>query len=88
MASGARIRFIERAAPAAEEATMERRSREISRAMEWVIPLGVCCAEAQADGVPCWELGAECLECDRADPVRQLMLRLASAPVALPRTLH
>jgi len=67
---------------------MDRRSREISRALEWVVPLGVCCAEAQADGVPCWELGTDCLRCELADPVRQLLLRLASAPTALPRPLH
>jgi hypothetical protein len=62
---------------------MDRRSREISRAMEWVLPLGVCCAEAQADGVPCWELGGDCLECNRADPVRKVLLRLASLQPAL-----
>lgn len=27
--------------------------------------LGVPCAEAQADGVPCGELGIECHECQR-----------------------
>jgi hypothetical protein len=67
---------------------MDRRSREISRAMEWVIPLGVCCAEAQADGVPCRELGGDCLACDRADPVRQVLLRLAMAQAALPGPIH
>jgi hypothetical protein len=56
---------------------MVRKAREVSRALEWVAPLGVCCAEAQADGVPCWELGRECLECDRADPIRQVAVRLA-----------
>ncbi len=67
---------------------MERRSKEISRALEWVIPLGVCCAEAQADGVPCWELQVDCLECDRADPVRQALLRMATAQLALPGPVH
>lgn len=28
--------------------------------------LGVACREAQADGVPCSDLGAQCGECDRA----------------------
>ena len=27
---------------------------------------GVLCAEAQADGVPCFELGRDCRECERA----------------------
>lgn len=58
---------------------MKRRSREINRAVELVAPLGVCCAEAQADGVPCFELGVDCLECDRADPIRQVAVRLARA---------
>lgn len=30
------------------------------------IALGVLCAEAQADGVPCWELGRDCETCERA----------------------
>jgi hypothetical protein len=64
---------------------MENRSQEINQAMEWVLPLGVCCAEAQADGIPCWEIGADCQECDRAQPVRQLLLRLASTPKGLPQ---
>jgi hypothetical protein len=63
---------------------MEDRSREISQAMEWVLPLGVCCAEAQADGIPCWEIGADCQECARAQPVRQLLQRLARTPQGLP----
>jgi hypothetical protein len=67
---------------------MDRRSREISRASEWLLPLGVCCAESQADGVPCGELDADCLHCDRADPVRQVLLRLAAAQAALPRPVH
>jgi len=28
--------------------------------------LGVLCAEAQADGVPCFELGRDCSECELA----------------------
>jgi len=28
--------------------------------------LGVLCAEAQADGVPCFELGRDCETCERA----------------------
>jgi hypothetical protein len=28
--------------------------------------LGTCCAEAQADGVPCTTLGRACEECERA----------------------
>lgn len=51
---------------------------DIRHACEWILPLGVCCAEAQADGVPCQELGRDCLECERAEPVRRLLLRLAT----------
>jgi hypothetical protein len=67
---------------------MDRRSREIQRAMEWVLPLGVCCAEAQADGLPCAELDGDCLHCEHADPVRQVVLRMATALTALPRPVH
>jgi hypothetical protein len=28
--------------------------------------------------VPCAELGRDCLQCDRGEPVRQLLLRLAT----------
>ena len=28
------------------------------------------CEEAQADGVPCWELGRQCETCERARPER------------------
>ena len=28
--------------------------------------LGVPCGEAQADGVPCFELGRDCAECEEA----------------------
>ena len=57
---------------------MELSPAEIRQAMEWLLPLGVCCTEAQADGVPCTELGRDCLECERAEPVRRLLLKLAS----------
>jgi hypothetical protein len=33
--------------------------------------LGVACYEAQADGVPCSDVGAQCGECDRAQTRRQ-----------------
>lgn len=51
--------------------------QEIQRACEWILPMNVCCAEAQADGVPCSEVSGDCLSCGRADPVRQLLLRMA-----------
>ncbi len=51
---------------------------DLDRALEWVLPLGVCCAEAQADGVPCAGIGGDCLVCDLADPIRQLLLRMAA----------
>jgi hypothetical protein len=31
-----------------------------------VLDLSACCAEAQADGVPCPSLGRSCDECERA----------------------
>ena len=34
------------------------------------IQLTACCPEAQADGVPCTELGRDCEQCARAVPVR------------------
>jgi len=34
------------------------------------IQLAACCPEAQADGVPCTELGRDCEQCERAVPVR------------------
>ena len=49
--------------------------RQLNRALEWELPLGVCCTEAQADGVPCAEVAGDCLRCERADPLRQLLLR-------------
>lgn len=57
---------------------MELSPAEIRAAMEWLLPLGVCCAGAQADGVPCTELGRDCLECEQAEPVRRLLMKLAS----------
>jgi hypothetical protein len=32
---------------------------------------GALCAEAQADGVPCFELGRECATCERAKETRE-----------------
>lgn len=32
---------------------------------------GVPCAEAQADGVPCFELGIDCEDCDRPERVEE-----------------
>ena len=61
---------------------------EIQHACEWLLPLGVCCAEAQADGVPCHELGRDCLECDHAEPIRKLLLRVVVAVPARPDTVH
>mgnify|MGYP006171937037 CR=1 FL=1 len=46
---------------------------------ERVLALGVCCAEAQADGVPCAEVARDCLRCGRALPPRRLALRLMEA---------
>ncbi len=49
---------------------MEAERRRLFR--EWVESwrsasgLGVPCAQAQADGVPCFELGRECAECEEA----------------------
>jgi hypothetical protein len=34
------------------------------------IQLAACCPEAQADGVPCTELGRDCEQCARAVPIR------------------
>lgn len=66
---------------------MRLTSAEVREAMEWLLPLGVCCAEAQADGVPCSEPGARCLECERAETVRRLLLRMAARLAADP-ALH
>ncbi|HUG41670.1 MAG TPA: hypothetical protein VMM12_14370 [Longimicrobiales bacterium] len=46
---------------------------------ERVLALGVCCAEAQADGVPCADPWRNCLRCGRALPARRLALRLTEA---------
>lgn len=67
---------------------MKMSPAEIQHACEWILPLGVCCAEAQADGVPCQELGGDCLECGQGDPVRQLLLRLATRLAALEHGPH
>lgn len=58
---------------------MELSPTEVRRVMEWLLPLGVCCAEAQADGVPCDEIGRDCLACERAETVRKLLLKLADS---------
>lgn len=64
---------------------MELSPVEVRRAMEWLLPLGVCCAEAQADGVPCTELGRDCLACEKAEPLRKLLLKIATeTPGPLP----
>lgn len=34
--------------------------------------LGVLCPEAQADGVPCPELGRNCADCERARPYAEV----------------
>jgi hypothetical protein len=68
---------------AAREDDVERVESELARALEWMLPLGVCCAEAQADGVPCGEPGGDCLRCDRADPLRRLLLEAAIRPRAV-----
>jgi hypothetical protein len=59
---------------------MDSRSRELNRALEWALPLGVCCAEAQADGIPCTAVAGECFTCERADPLRLVLLRMAREP--------
>lgn len=56
---------------------MKLTSADIQRAMEWLLPLGVCCAEAQADGVPCGDAHGDCLDCARAEAVRRLLLLMA-----------
>jgi hypothetical protein len=42
---------------------------------------GALCAEAQADGVPCYELGRDCQVCGRA------MARSEREPPELPRDM-
>lgn len=58
---------------------MELTPEEIRQAIEWLTPMGVGCTEAQADGVPCTELDRDCTTCQRAEPVRRLLLKLAAA---------
>jgi hypothetical protein len=41
------------------------------------------CEEAQADGVPCYELGRQCETCERARPEPA---RLSAPPQPKPRT--
>ena len=55
---------------------MELSPAEVRRAMAG-LSRPILLTEAQADGVPCTELGGDCLQCDRAEPVRKLLLRLA-----------
>jgi hypothetical protein len=43
----------------------EARNREKSNQEKG---LGVLCPEAQADGVPCSELGRDCRICEKAEP--------------------
>lgn len=53
---------------------MDRQNRrESARALAETIKsgLGVPCGEAQADGVPCGELGVLCSECERACAVER-----------------
>jgi hypothetical protein len=46
---------------------MKRQKREKSREEKPLSPgTGALCAEAQADGVPCHELGRDCEVCGRA----------------------
>ena len=44
--------------------------------------LGVLCPEAQADGVPCQELGRDCETCEKAVPTSD---RQGPAPTQPPR---
>ena len=61
---------------------------QVQEAMEWLLPLGVCCAEAQADGVPCECVNGNCLECEHADTVRRLLLRMALQMGSTFRKVH
>jgi hypothetical protein len=47
--------------------------------------LGTLCAEAQADGVPCAELGTDCEICGRATPCTHSPAPAAPAAPAAPR---
>ncbi|HEX9885446.1 MAG TPA: hypothetical protein VGA70_03120 [Longimicrobiales bacterium] len=42
------------------------RERGWPEGTSWREGLGVLCAEGQADGVPCFELGRECEACEKA----------------------
>ncbi len=48
--------------------------------------LGTACFEAQADGVPCSDVGARCGDCDRARSQRQA--RQPLAPPGKPANDH
>ena len=41
-------------------------TRRVDRTAEWAPGTGALCAEAQADGVPCTEVGRACETCERA----------------------
>ena len=56
---------------------------DLRAAVRALAGLGVCCPEAQADGVPCARPRSDCLTCDRADPIRQDLLRQLAATAAL-----
>lgn len=45
---------------------MGKKARDRVSAARAPFDLERCCAEAQADGVPCTELGRECETCERA----------------------
>jgi len=41
-------------------------ARKIRKLLQTGAPHGALCAEAQADGVPCFELGRDCETCEQA----------------------
>jgi len=43
-----------------------KRKRETPKARRRDVGTGALCPEAQADGVPCTELGRDCETCERA----------------------
>jgi hypothetical protein len=47
--------------------------------------LGTACCEAQADGVPCGDVGTRCGDCDRAQARRETMTLPLTAQ-GVPRT--
>lgn len=67
---------------------MKLTPEQVQEAMEWLLPLGACCAEAQADGVPCQGPAGNCLECERAETVRRLLLRMALHMPSAFRDVH